>query len=286
MMDDKPKVNDVVDTTDCLEAIGAFKAMKNLFFMVVFICLIVLQGIFWLNYLGYIDASETSVEPAAAVVDVEIVDVTSETEPAKVETGALIAADAGETANDVTIKERAEKVVADVTGGEKDTESEAASVEDAALAEDTSEEASASALAKYMPKSQHAEIAIRICNFVLAISATIYCLILLMSLKISLIGRLGGISHISRAFFLSLIALVILLPWQCLFEGVVLGAIYLPAELFTKWVLTDESTLICKIMYFARFSGMWAISLLFLLAAQVRSAKWSKTTLRRLGILR
>ena len=60
-MDEKPKVNDVVDTTDCLEAIGAFKAMKNLFFLVVFICLIVLQGIFWLNHLGYIDVSEASV---------------------------------------------------------------------------------------------------------------------------------------------------------------------------------------------------------------------------------
>ena len=136
-----------------------------------------------------------------------------------------------------------------------------------------------------MPKYEHAVIAVRICNFVLVISATVYCLILLMSVKISLIGRLGGISHISRAFFLSLFALVILLPWQGLFEGVVLGAIYLPDELFTKGLDADP-TLVEKIMHFARFSGMWAISLLLLLMAQARSSKWSKTTLRRLGILR
>jgi hypothetical protein len=329
-MDEKPSLSDAVDTTDCLEAIGAFKAMKNLFFMVAFIALIVLQGVFWLNYLGYIDVSEVSevsAEPAAAVVDVEptaaeatepetgaaigfivggeakneatiekqaekvVADVTEgekavdgEVEAAESETGALIGAVVGGTVNDVTIEKQAEKVVADVTEGDKtvDAEVEAAPVEEAAPAK----KALNITLTKFMPKYEHACVAIRLCNFVLIISATIYCLILLMSIKISLIGRLGGISHISKAFFLSLFALIILLPWQGLFEGVVLGAIYLPAELFSKFVLTDESTLVCKIMYFARFSGMWGLSLLLLLCAQLRSAKWSKTTLRRLGILR
>ena len=107
-----------------------------------------------------------------------------------------------------------------------------------------------------------------------------------MSLKISLIGRLGGISHISRAFFLSLIALVLLLPWQALFKGVVFGAVYLPEELFVEWMFDADSPLINQAVYFVRFSGMWLLTLLFLIAAQSRAAKWSKTTLRRLGILR
>ena len=279
-MDEKPSLSDAVDTTDCLEAIGVFKATKNLFFMVAFIALIVLQGVFWLNYLGYIDVSEVSAEPVVAVVSVETIAV----ETAESETEALIGAVVGgEAQNGATIEKQAEKVVADVTDGDKPADAEV----EAAPVEEVAEKApAASGLAKYMPKYEHANIAIRICNFVLIISATIYCLILLMSIKISLIGRLGGISHISRAFFLSLFALIILLPWQGLFEGVALGAIYFPAELFSKFVLTDESTLVDQIMYFARFSGMWGLSLLLLLCAQARSAKWSKTTLRRLGIIR
>lgn len=282
MMDEKPKVNDVVDTTDCLEAITAFKSMKNLFFMVAFIALLALQGIFWLNYLGYIDVSEAK-EPVAAVV----VDEPAAPEVEKPDASAPI----GEAFNgEETIKEHAGKAVSDLTRGEKNTETETASVEEKpASTEDAAEDIvaaeSENGLAKYMPKYEHAEIAIRVCNFVLVVSATIYCLLLLMSIKISLVGRLGGINHISRAFLLSLLSLIILLPWQCLFEGVALGAIYLPEELF-KWDLDGESTLACRAIYFCRFSGMWAVSLLLLFGAQIRSAKWSKTTLRRLGILR
>ncbi|MCF7955500.1 MAG: hypothetical protein K9M75_06840 [Phycisphaerae bacterium] len=283
MMDEKPSLSNAVDTTDCLEAIGTFKSMKNLFFMVSFIALVILQGVFWLNYLGYVDVSGASAEPVAAVsnveTDVENATKTAET-PKDTNIGAVVG---GKVAADVTIDKQAEKVVSDLAAGDKTTK---AATETAPVEEAAKKAPAASGLAKYMPKFEHASVVIRICNFVLIISATMYCLILLMSIKISLIGRLGGISHISRAFFLSLFALVILLPWQGLFEGVALGAIYLPAELFSKFVLTDESTLVCKIMYFARFSGMWGISLLLLLAAQARSAKWSKTMLRRLGVLR
>jgi hypothetical protein len=258
-MDDNTSVNDAVDTTDCLEAIGAFKAMKNLFFMVVFISLIVLQGIFWLNHLGYIEVSKSS-EGSSLKTDA---DFESSTDP-----------NSGVVTDKDSIKKQDGNVVAGMGNDEKTADT------------DKVKKTSIGAFAKYMPNQQHADIAIRLCNFVLIISATIYCLILLMSIKISLVGRLGGIGHISRAFFLSLFALTILLPWQGLFEGVALGAIYLPAELFTNCILTDESTLIDKVMYFARFSGMWGISFLLLLVAQARSAKWSKTTLRRLGILR
>jgi hypothetical protein len=54
---------------------------------------------------------------------------------------------------------------------------------------------------------------------------------MLFALKVSMLGKLGGINHISRAFFLSLVMVVLLLPWQRFFSGIVAGAIYSPAEL-------------------------------------------------------
>ena len=280
-MDEKPSLSDAVDTTDCLEAIGAFKAMKNLFFVITFIALVVLQGIFWLNYLGYIDVSRAFGEVVKDVsTKIEEPGDAVETEPGVTEKPEITA----------TIKEQASSVVSGLAEGEKESDTAAAEetvpAEKAEKTEKAEKQAPDGVLAKYMPKYGHAYAVIKLCNFVLVFSATIYCLILLMSIKISLIGRLGGISHISKAFFLSLIALVILLPWQGLFEDIVLGAIYLPDELLSKFVLTDESTLVDKILYFARYSGMWGVTMLLLLAAQARSAKWSKTTLRRLGILR
>jgi hypothetical protein len=269
MMDDKSTVNDVVDTTDCLEAIGTFKAMKNLFFIVTFVCLIALQGVFWLNHLGYVDVSGVQAQTQQTAQILQVADVSGPNIPSESEIVRK------SDPNDVlTIEEKAQKAVSDLA---KDATPLVESEPNATLVIRAS---------KFIPKYQHACAAIRIFNFVLIIAATMYSLILLMSVKVSLLGRLGGISHISKAFFLSLFALVILLPWQGLFEGIVLGAIYTPDELFTKWVLTDESTLICKGFYFARFTGMWVVSFLLLLAAQAKTVKWSKTTLRRLGILR
>ena len=67
-----------------------------------------------------------------------------------------------------------------------------------------------------------------------------YCLSLLFSLKVSLMGRLGGINHISRAFFLSLAMFVLVLPWQKFFSGVVAGVIFTPDELLNRFEAMQE----------------------------------------------
>lgn len=266
-MNDNSKMNDVVDTTDCLEAIGACKGIKNLSFIIVLICLLLLQGVFWLNTTGYIDSSqETAVIVDPVSQDVADNQIDKEIPPAnKMET---------------TEETQAKTVVEDITGEQdKIVEDETPEV--------ASEEPAKINIAKFLlPKYDQAVIIVRICNFALILAATLYSLVLLISLKISLVGRLGGISHISRAFFLSLVALVILMPWQIMFEGVCLGAIYTPAELSAVCTSTDCSTLVCSILYYLRFSGMWLLVLLLFLTAQCRSAKWAKTTLRRLGVIR
>jgi len=48
----------LLDTTDCLEAIGVFRGWKNFFFIIVVLCLLLLQISFWVVNTGYITAKE------------------------------------------------------------------------------------------------------------------------------------------------------------------------------------------------------------------------------------
>jgi hypothetical protein len=125
---------------------------------------------------------------------------------------------------------------------------------------------------------------IRVTNAVLILAATLYCLSMLFSLKVSMLGRLGGINHISRAFFLSLLMLILLLPWQRIFGGMVPGAIYTPDELLESFSAKNGDVL-HKVIYYLRFSGYWLLILLLLILSQIRSIRWGKAILRRLEII-
>jgi hypothetical protein len=108
---------------------------------------------------------------------------------------------------------------------------------------------------------------------------------LLFGLKVSMHGRLGGINHISRAFFLSLLMLVLLLPWQEVFGSVVTGAMYTPAELI-QWRAADKTKDgFHTVLYYLRFSGYGALILLLLILSQWRSLRWARAILRRLEII-
>ncbi len=126
-------------------------------------------------------------------------------------------------------------------------------------------------------------------NFILIPAAVLYCLTMLFCLKVSLLGRLGGINHISRAFFLSLTMLVLLLPWQKFFDGIFLGAMYVPEELLSRCDALCASEggckIFCTILYYLRFTGYWLLVTLLLLFAQYRSIRWANTILRRLEII-
>ena len=126
---------------------------------------------------------------------------------------------------------------------------------------------------------------IRFLNFVLVLAAALYCLTMLFSLKVSLLGRIGGINHISRAFFLSLAFLVLLLPWQKFFSGVVVGAMYTPEELLSSCTASGERTIFGEVFYYLRFTGYWLLVFLLLVFSQLRSARWAKAILRRLEIM-
>jgi len=121
-------------------------------------------------------------------------------------------------------------------------------------------------------------------NAVLMLAACLYFLTVMFCLKVSLIGKLGGINHISRAFFLSLFMLVLLLPWQNIFGGIVVGAIYSPAEL-AEGCSAPRADMVEKVLFYLRFSGYWLLILLLLILSQLRTCRWSKAILRRLEVV-
>ncbi len=226
--------SNLLDTTDCLEAIGVFRGWKNFFFVIVVICLLLLQISFWVVNTGYITAKECP--------------------------GSMTAVVAGGLSEDVG--EAAKKVAAE--------QSEPAEAE--------------------MENSlfgitfKHLAMGIRVVNAILILTGLLYCLTILLSLKVSLVGRLGGMNHISRAFFLSLVMLILLLPWQRVFGGMVLGAIYTPCEL-VKWSSAETGNIFDIILYYLRFCGYWLLILLLLIFSQLRSGRWTKSILRRLEVI-
>lgn len=227
--------NSLLDTTDCLEAIGVFRGWKNFFCVIVILCLVLLQVSFWVVNLGYIRG-----EYPGGMMKIG-------------EAGGINVQDAN-----------------DVAAALSDDEGEP----DAELIEKS----------LFGVTFSHLAMGIRVVNVILIMAGMLYCLTILLALKISLVGRLGGINHICRALFLSLIMLLLLLPWQRIFCGVVIGAIYTPSELM-KWTSTDSGGIFNIILFYLRFCGFWLLILLLLIFSQLRSGRWTKTILRRLEVI-
>ena len=279
MLENEKKQQELLNTTDSLEAIGAFKAMKNLLFVVVIICLALLQVSFWLVDRAVVQPDTGPQVPysTGAVSPAEKDEITTTVEEAarqlKSETGPPMGAAQGKKQKSRTKTATPQGVlVRDKTQGETENKP-----------------------AFYKRFGVWAWL-IRFCNFVLMVTAVLYSLTILFSLKISLIGRLGGINHISRAFFLSLFALVFLLPWQRLFgdipaetlwrEFLIAGAIYTPQALArVSHPSADQAEAMWALLYYVRFVGWPVIVLIFLTFAQIRTVRWARATLRRLEVV-
>ncbi|MHC4517907.1 MAG: hypothetical protein ACYTAS_04910 [Planctomycetota bacterium] len=219
----------MIETTDCLEAVGVFRGWKNFFFLMVVICLVLAQVSFWL-------------------VDRKIVEI-----PAAV------------------------KDAASTTPGVADANAPAA--EPAG----TSPAKSGGGLFQKVTFSHLARM-IDLVDGVLIVTAALYCMAMFFSLMVSLIGRLGGINHISRAFFLSLIMVVLVVPWQKLLDSSVIGVVYTPADL-VAWFSSKDESIMRMILYYLRFAGYWLVVMMMLIMSQARSARWTKSILRRLEII-
>ena len=259
MNDDMDRQSKLLDTTDCLEAVSILKSWKNFLFLITTLCLVLLQVSFWLVNTGYVKADDTKKLLAAVSTPPEEITSPKADTPTTTKTDApaespVPAADANQPVKkpvEIPVEKPAEKKKLSFPPEIK---------------------------IKYLTRLT------RFFNFVLIPTTLLYCLTMLFGLKISMLGRLGGINHITRAFFLSLTFLVLLLPWQGFFAGVVVGAMYTPKELLSA--CTDRTEGIFSATFFyLRFVGYWLLVMLILICAQLRSFRWAKTILRRLEII-
>ena len=226
----------MIETTDCLEAVGIFRGWKNFFFLLVVICLVLVQVSFWLVNLGIVEIPPA---PTTPLTELEAVGVA--------------AAETVSQANEALTPAAPVRKKMRLPLLEKLT-------------------------------WEHVRRTIELVDGVLILTAGLFCLAMFFSLMVSLIGRLGGISHIARAFFLSLIMFVLVVPWQELIGSSVIGVAYTPAEL-AKWVSGDGSGVMHSVLYYLRFSGYWFLVVLLAIMSQARSARWTKAILRRLEMI-
>ena len=229
---DENQVNEssLVDTTDCLEAVGVFRGWKNFLFVISLSSLVLLQASFLFVTFDVVEAGDKQ-----AVGEQE------------------------------QIKKAAERILADPNKPIV-----------------TTSKAKTSLFALTFKRLAGL---IRLFNFVLILTAILYCLTMLFSLKVSLLGRLGGINHIARAFFLSLAFAVFLLPWQRFFPGVIFGAMFTPAELQSACAKAADYNILPTILHYLRFTGFWLLVMLLLIFSQLRSGRWSRAILRRLEVI-
>ena len=252
MSAERNRQKDLVDTTDCLEAVGVFRCWKNLFFAAALIGLLLLGACFWILQLELVSKQD---EAAMVVVVDESVQVAQVQEVVDESTA--------------EIQEAAAQVTADAN--------QAAAVPKKVIRK----------LLRLPFKLEKVPVmwTIRALDAVVIFAAVMYCLTILFTLKISMVGRLGGINHISRAFFWSLILLVLIMPWQTALGWGLFGVTFEPGELIRRLGEYESTSVFVKGLYWFRYVGVWVIALLCLLFAQIRTGRWSKATLRRLEVI-
>ena len=248
----------LLDTTDCLEAVGVFKGWKNFFFIIILLSILLLQACFWLSDTGLILISQK------ALSDSNSIQAESKTESVIQEPNATPEQENAVEPNQLNQIENPMILAAETTIPSPNDLSSTTSSEKGILFGVTFEQI-------YW--------IIRFVNAILILTAVLYCLTMLFSLKLSMLGRLGGINHITKAFFLSLIMLIIILPWQKVFDSVILGAVFTPDE-FVEWHAEKTSDMMNLILYYMRFCGYQVLVFLFLILAQIRSCRWAKAILR------
>jgi len=101
-------------------------------------------------------------------------------------------------------------------------------------------------------------------------------LTLMFSVMLSLVGRLGGIAGFMRAFFLSLILLAMLVPWQQIVKAsFACGALFNLDQLEEARRKLQDNTL-AQILHYARFIAYPLLAMLVLATVQITFSKGSR----------
>lgn len=229
-------------SSDALEAYNVFRQGKNLFFILLLLGLLIIQTCFWVVDQGLID----SVMPN------------------------------GENTNMTYMRapENSGRAVFIKAAEVKATEVKAA--------DDVVPEYEVSPSSRARLISGFIEGSLSAWNFMVIFVSVLYCLSLLMGVKISLAGGLGGLADLTRAFFLSLVFMVMVIPWwQGLLELDTNLVIFNYEQLIEAY--RNKGSQIDLIFYYGRFTGFWFLGLLFLVVAQSKGHRASRSIILRLS---
>ena len=242
------------DKKDASEAFNSFNGARNLlFWLFLLIPLLVAQAGFWTVQSGKLDQ----------------VLIVADNETSTVET-AVIAEQPEATEKPEAVEDKIS--AADDAADDKDEKTENMTPEEPSLKSNMSE-----SLEKLIQGS------IKTSNYILTFVAVIYCLVLLIGMKLSLVGQLGGLADTSKAFFLSLIVMVLILPWQHAISSEIHGTLFTYKELTNSYLnLVNSDDPKQYALYYGRFVGLWGLTMLLLVAAQWRSHQAVQKIRRRL----
>lgn len=233
------------DKNDALEAFNSFSGARNLFFwLFLLIPLVVVQAQFWMVDRGWTCTGQMQTN-------------TEQTQTDEVKAPANVEKEAPDM----------EKADVATVGANDNTPAEKNACETR-----TSEE---------MDSLQAGLI--KTSNYVLTFAAVIYCLILLIGMKLALIGRLGGLAESSKAFFLSLIVMVLIMPWQQVMPAGIYGTLFSYQDIVENCrQIKQMNTPQEYVLHYGRFSGLWGLTMLLLIVAQWRSCRAVRKIRRRL----
>jgi len=139
------------------------------------------------------------------------------------------------------------------------------------------------------PPQARLEACLKLCNYLATFSALAYCLALLIGLKLALVGRLGGLADGTKAFFVALLVVVMIIPWQRMIAESIVGVTFGFGELATRHTNKMQygdfwDYIVDYVLYYGRFVGLWALSLLLLLVAQRQSCQAARQVRMRLSL--
>jgi len=255
MGQEQPRMSNLVDTTDCLEAVSAIKFWKNLLFLIILLGLLIVQSSFLVMNFHLVKNDNVVLGPPAG----------------------------GEAAESPTVADKIKEAAQQIAADSNAVAVEPNMQQSLQVGAEPNKPAPVELTISLRLRAKHIAAIVRFLDFILIPCSLLYCLTILFALKVSLIGRLGGINHIARAFFLSLLFVVLLLPWQLLFAPVFAGAMFTPSEMMAA--CQADKTKLAYVSMILRFSVYWVLVVLLLLAAQMRSMRWAKATLRRLDVM-
>ncbi len=115
-------------------------------------------------------------------------------------------------------------------------------------------------------------------------AAVVYCLTLLIGMKLTLIGRLGAMADTAKAFFLSMFVMALVMPWPNVVGFDHTGVLFGYDDLVQEYTLagTAEGNMLGQVGYYVRFTGVWFLVIVLLIMAQVRSCRSLKTIRQRI----